>query len=241
MRDAGWGRGHRVPRLQNRPPGRYTCFKRRRSSGCGLGLRRRWEGEGALATSAARPPADRTRAHARLLPVEQQHRAKVSGRVRGSVLHDHAEGHRLARDRALKSRGERRANIDGIGAQDIVPRHIEAAGGVEHDRLVHVSERAPDVHVGAGVVGHEGGVIPAPRSLDRPAGWSGRDDLTVADQDEGEAGEDELVHDSTESYPGNRADRHNRRSDLPWSELIPPSATWGCSSRTLLANFFTRA
>src|SRR5439155_959587 len=63
---------------------------------------------------------------------------------------------------------------------------------------------------GAGVVGDEAGVVPSPRSLDRPVGRQGSEDLAITQQHEGEGGEDDFVHEfSTEPYPGSQGPRHN--------------------------------
>src|SRR6266568_4880123 len=100
-----------------------------------------------------------------------------------------------------------------------IERDVVAAGGVEpslligHDRLLRVPRRAADVNVGGGVERHQPGVVAAPRAFDRPM-KPRAPDITVADEDQGQTGEDDLVHGST-SVPSTPA-------PSPASQAAPP-------------------
>src|SRR5438034_535654 len=90
---------------------------------------------------------------------------------------------------------------------------VEPALLVGDDRLLRVPRGAADVHVGGRVERDQSGVLAAPRALDRPV-EARAPDVTVADEDQGETGEDDLVHGSS-SIPSTPA-------PSPASPAAPP-------------------
>src|SRR5438034_1283 len=100
-----------------------------------------------------------------------------------------------------------------------IERDVVAAGRVEpslligHDRLLRVTRRAADMNVGGGVERHQSGVVAAPRAFDLPV-EARAPDITVADENQGEAGKHDLVHESP-SVPSTPA-------PSPASQAAPP-------------------
>src|SRR2546425_5295066 len=145
----------------------------------------------ALRHSPRRLPADRARPHLRLLAELEPHRSE---RDRG-VGERYSERHDVPVDRA----GEPGRMVGPAGHW--IERDVVAAGRVEaplcigHDRLLRITRGTTDMNVGGRVERHQSGVVAAPRALDLPV-EARAPDITVADQDQGEASEDDLVHES---------------------------------------------
>src|SRR3989454_1504026 len=155
----------------------------------------------ALRHSPCRLAADRARPHPRLLPEEELHRAE---RDRG-VRERHRERHDVPVDRAGEPGRMVRSSGYGIERDVIASGGVEPAPLVGHERLLRVPRGAADVDVGRRIERHQSGVFAAPRSFDRPV-EARAPDITVADEDQGETGEDDLVHWSP---------------SVPWSPSLP--------------------
>src|SRR5436309_1247419 len=82
-----------------------------------------------------------------------------------------------------------------------IERDVVAAGRVEpallvgHERLLRVPRRAADMDVGGRVERDQSRVLAAPRAFYRPV-EARAPDITVAGENQGETGEDDLVHGS---------------------------------------------
>src|SRR2546425_964620 len=105
----------------------------------------------------------------------------------------HGESHHVPVGRAGEPRRMVRTAGHGIERDVVAAGRVEAPLCVGHDRLLRITRGAADVDVSGRVEGDQAGVLAAPRALDRPA-EARAPDITVADEDQGETGEDDLVH-----------------------------------------------
>src|SRR3989442_3827273 len=115
------------------------------------------------------------------------------GRASPRCRERYGERHHAPVRRAGEPRRMVGAAGHGIEGDVVAAGRIEPALLVGHERLLRVPRRAADVDVGGRVECDQSRVLATPRALDRAAEARAAD-IAVADEDQGETGQDDLVH-----------------------------------------------
>ena len=114
-------------------------------------------------------PADRTRSHLGVLPVDQGDRTQYSC----DVSERDRQSHGLTDDLTAEAGGMCDATIDWIRVDVVSAGGFESAVGVGADWPNGIAERAADVDVDVGVADYQTGVVTAPGSDDIGDGCRG--------------------------------------------------------------------
>src|SRR3970282_313888 len=106
---------------------------------------------GATSPPSPRGAADRARSHLRSAPKLDRDRTQGYHLLLHSVIHRDRQSQGAANDAATELRRQRRAELNRICPQDVVPVDRKASIRVEFDEPRHVTKRASDVNMGGGI------------------------------------------------------------------------------------------